>query len=181
MLYIMRHGITEWNELNKLQGQSDVPLNEKGKIMARKARGMYKDLHFDVCYASPLKRARQTAEIFLEGSDTPIILDDRLKEMSFGKYEGIVNYRDKSAGNISTLFMSPADYKADSGESLDDLFARTGEFLDEVIYPSLAPDKRILIVGHGAMNSSIVCRMNSLPYSKFWEAGIENCKLMHLC
>ena len=92
MLYIMRHGKTEWNELRKLQGQTDIPLNEEGCLMAQAAHDKYINVHFDLCFSSPLKRAAQTAEILLNGRDVPIIADDRLKEMSFGEYEGTVNY-----------------------------------------------------------------------------------------
>ena len=61
MLYIMRHGKTDWNELRKLQGRTDIELNEEGREMARKASKEYKDVHFDVCFCSPLKRAKETA------------------------------------------------------------------------------------------------------------------------
>ena len=73
MLYIMRHGKTDWNVLHKLQGRTDIPLNEEGRNMARKAADIYKDINFDVCYCSPLKRAKETAEILLEGRNIPII------------------------------------------------------------------------------------------------------------
>ena len=83
MLYIMRHGRTDWNDLRKLQGKTDIPLNEEGRLMAEKARETYNDVHFDVCYCSPLIRAKETAEIFLKGRSIPVIYDDRLKEMGF--------------------------------------------------------------------------------------------------
>ena len=89
MLYIIRHGKTDWNNERKLQGRTDIPLNEEGIEMARRARDEYRNVPFDICYCSPLKRARQTADILLEGRDIPIITDDRLLEMSFGIYEGI--------------------------------------------------------------------------------------------
>ena len=63
----------------------------------------------------------------------------------------------------------------------EELFARTGDFLEKVVKPQLAQGKDILIVGHGAMNSSIVCQVKKLPLTQFWSAGIENCKLMQLC
>lgn len=81
MLYIMRHGKTDWNAVHRLQGSEDIPLNEEGRQMARDARKKYGDLRFDICYCSPLQRAQETAEIFLEGSGTPILTDDRLREM----------------------------------------------------------------------------------------------------
>ena len=83
MLYIMRHGKTDWNAKHKLQGHADIPLNEEGRQMAEKAREEYDGPVFDVCYCSPLVRAKETAEIFLKGTHTPIIADPRLIEMSF--------------------------------------------------------------------------------------------------
>lgn len=59
--------------------------------MAEHARTEYADIHFDICYCSPLIRAKETAEIVLKGRNIPIITDDRLKEMSFGIYEGTAN------------------------------------------------------------------------------------------
>lgn len=66
MLYIMRHGRTDWNERNKLQGRTDIPLNAAGRKMAEEAAAVYKNVPLDVCYCSPLARARQTAEIFFK-------------------------------------------------------------------------------------------------------------------
>ena len=91
MLYIMRHGKTDWNALHKLQGRKDIPLNEEGRMMARKAAEEYGNLHFDICYSSPLVRAKETAEIFFADKNVPIYIDERLQEMSFGIYEGIEN------------------------------------------------------------------------------------------
>lgn len=91
MLYIMRHGKTEWNQQHKLQGRTDIPLNDEGRKMAEAAHTEYLDVHFDVCYTSPLIRAKETAEIVLRDRNVPIITDDRLVEMSFGCYEGLAN------------------------------------------------------------------------------------------
>ena len=161
MLYIIRHGKTDWNELHKLQGHTDIPLNANGIAMAENAAKEYKNVHFDVCYCSPLTRARQTADIILRDRDekVPVIIDDRLIEMCFGEYEGIQGYTDDAGYNVNTLF------------------ARTGEFLDTIIKPELAKGKDILIVGHGAMNSSIICQVRGKSYEHFWDEAIENCKL----
>ena len=84
MLYIMRHGKTDWNAVHKLQGKTDVPLSGEGREMVEKAGRLYRDTHFDVCFCSPLIRARETAEIILRGRNIPIIEDVRLEEMGFG-------------------------------------------------------------------------------------------------
>ena len=181
MLYIMRHGKTEWNELHKLQGRTDIPLNEEGRQMAKIAGEKYKDINFDVCYCSPLVRAKETAKLVLEGRKVPIIYDERLREMSFGIYEGMENPAKATDSPIRTFFKEPEKYKGvKEGETFYELFKRTGEFLKEVVMPDLNEGKDVLIVGHGAMNSSIVCQIRNLPLSKFWDAGIENCKLMKL-
>ena len=181
MLYIMRHGKTDWNARYKLQGRTDIPLNDEGRRMAEAAREQYAGIHFDICYCSPLCRARETAEIFLKGSGVPIAYDDRLREMCFGIYEGCENVFQKPDLPIYTFFKDPARYKGvEGGESFEELFARTGAFLREKVEPALVAGKDVLIVGHGAMNSSIVCQVRSLPIDRFWDAGIENCRLMLL-
>lgn len=183
MLYIMRHGKTDWNEKHKLQGRVDIPLNEDGRQMAENARKKYSDVHIDVCYCSPLIRAKETAEIFFKGRDVPIITDERLKEMGFGIYEGSENAFDNPDCEMNVFFSNPEQYKkaVEGGESLEQLYLRTGEFISEVVEPLLEQKKDILIVGHGAMNSSIICQVKNMPIEKFWSAGIENCRLMKLC
>ena len=182
MLYIMRHGITDWNKKHKLQGRTDIPLNDEGRKMAKAAAGEYKDIHFDICYCSPLIRARETAQIMLDGRNIPIITDERLSEMCFGVYEGLENSFDIPDCPINMLFYHPEKYTtpAEGAESLEELFARTGEFLNDAVFEQVKSGKDILIVGHGAMNCGIVCQIKNLPLEKFWSAGIENCKLMRL-
>ncbi|MCQ2494600.1 MAG: histidine phosphatase family protein [Lachnospiraceae bacterium] len=181
MLYIIRHGKTDWNEIHKLQGRTDIPLNEEGRQMARDAAKEYGDIHFDVCFCSPLCRARETAELLLEGRNVPIVIDERLKEMSFGIYEGVENSFAIGDCPVNVLFQHPEEYSpVPEGESLDELYARTGEFLREVVNPLLEEGKDVVIVGHGAMNSSIVCQVRNIPLKDFWSAGIPNCKLMKL-
>lgn len=182
MLYIMRHGKTDWNVSRRLQGRTDIPLNDDGRSMAEKARNEYMDIHFDVCYCSPLIRAKETAEILLKGRNIPIITDDRLLEMSFGVYEGIENSFQIPDCPINVLFKEPEKYKVpvENAESLEELYSRTGSFLKEVVEPQLQDGKDILIVGHGAMNSSIICQVRNIPVEKFWSAGIDNCKLIKL-
>lgn len=181
MLYIMRHGRTDWNADHLLQGHTDIPLNEEGRQMARDAREHYKNLHFDICYCSPLKRARETAEIFLEGSNTPIIPDIRLQEISFGKYEGIPHVTQKPDCPVYKLFKDTANYVADGGaETLESLYARSGAFLKEVIEPELAAGKDILIVAHGGMNCSIIGQYEHTPIANFWDNLQGNCELRKL-
>lgn len=182
MLYIIRHGRTDWNDRHKLQGRTDISLNEDGKKMAEEAAKEYRDIHFDICFCSPLSRARQTAEILLKDRDIPIIYDNRLMEMCFGSSEGEENCFDHPESPVYPFFMDPANYNRppEGAESMQDLFERTGGFLKEVVDPLLAEEKDVLIVGHGAMNSSIVCQVRGYEPADFWKVGIANCKLIRL-
>ena len=181
MLYIIRHGKTDWNLKHKLQGKTDIPLNDMGRDMAKEAGELYKDINFDVCYCSPLVRARDTAELVLNGRDVPIIIDERLSEMGFGIYEGTEEVFEKPECPVRELFFNPAGYKAVGGaESIEELLERTGSFLEEVAYPLVNEGKDVLIVGHGAMNSAIIGIVRQKPVEKLWEEGIENCRLIKL-
>lgn len=181
MLYMMRHGRTDWNAARKLQGHTDVPLNEEGRQMARKAAQRYRDISIDICYCSPLVRAKETAEIVLSGRNIPILYDDRLIEMGFGEYEGVELDTLSEDAPANVLFHHPEQYVPGVGcESFQELYERTGSFLEQVVAPQLKAGKDILIVGHGAMNSSIVCQVKGISLERFWEAGIRNCELMKL-
>jgi len=182
MLYIMRHGRTDWNMRHKLQGGTDIPLNDEGRRMAEKAAAEYRHIPLDLCFSSPLVRARETAEIVLAGRGIPIITDSRLREMGFGEYEGIENSFLIPDCPINIIFRHPEDYTVSVGgaETFDELFARTGSFLEEVIDPLMEAEKNVLIVGHGAMNLSIISRIRNLPRRDFWTPGLENCKMIRL-
>lgn len=181
MLYIMRHGKTDWNVRHKLQGRTDIPLNDEGRMMAAEAGKQYSDIHFDICYSSPLERAKETAEIFLKGRNVPVYTDDRLVEMGFGIYEGIENSFAIKDCPINSLFKNPEDYvTVEGGESFEQLFARTGEFIDNVVMPQVNCGKDILIVGHGAMNCSIIAKFRGKPLDKFWDGMTDNCQVVKL-
>lgn len=87
-LYLIRHGETDWNKERKLQGKSDIALNAFGRTLARKTAKHLSNLSFDLAITSPLKRAKETAEILLEGREIPLLEDERLAEMGFGCLEG---------------------------------------------------------------------------------------------
>lgn len=179
----MRHGTTDWNVEYRLQGQTNIPLNDSGIELAREAAARYADVHFDVCYCSPLIRALRTAELVLSGRQpkVPIYTDDRLKEMSFGICEGEAHILENPDSRAYKLFKDPVNYEGvEGGETFDELFARTGEFMREVAIPLSDRGLDVLIVGHGAMNNSIISYMCGIPLERYWDIGIENCRLINI-
>lgn len=182
MLYMIRHGRTDWNNRRKIQGQTDVPLNDEGREMARKAAAACAEIPFDVCFCSPLDRAKETAEILLAGRQVPIVFDERLKEMSFGIYEGIEKSFDIPDCPINRFFFTPAEYveAVEGGESTYELLDRVSAFLTEQINPRLERGEHILIVGHGAVNEAIYCKVMERPVEEFFREPMENCRLIRL-
>jgi probable phosphoglycerate mutase len=87
--YFLRHGETDWNREERLQGHTDIPLNETGRAQAQAAAPLMGALPFDRIIASPLSRAHETARLVNAGGK-PLHLDAGLKERHFGTLEGVV-------------------------------------------------------------------------------------------
>ena len=102
--------------------------------------------------------------------------------MCFGEFEGVENSFSDPSLAVNVIFKHPEEYRESVGgaETFEELFSRTGEFLDEVVKPLMEQKKNVLIVGHGAMNLSIIGRVNDLPIKDFWTPGIENCRMIRL-
>ena len=89
MLYVVRHGETEWNAINKVLGRTDIPLNDKGLKQAHEIAESLKDVKIDIFLCSPLCRARQTADVISDETGIPYRIDERLIEQDFGCFEGV--------------------------------------------------------------------------------------------
>ncbi|TDL30908.1 histidine phosphatase family protein [Jeotgalibacillus sp. S-D1] len=86
---IIRHGTTEWNKLGRAQGNSNIPLDQDGRVQAMRLGARIKDENWDVIYTSPLARALETAQIIQDSAALPELhMDNRLKEIGGGKIEG---------------------------------------------------------------------------------------------
>ena len=81
-LYLVRHGQTDWNKEKRLQGQEDIPLNDFGRHLAKETGIGLRNVRFDLCFSSDLKRALETANLILDegSSKVPIIMDKRLEQ-----------------------------------------------------------------------------------------------------
>lgn len=177
--YIVRHGQTDWNKEGKIQGQADIPLNEFGRHLARETAKGLADIPFDLCYTSPLSRAKETAQIILEGRDVPIIEDSRLKEMSFGIYEGKCCSSEgwELPEDFHRFFDGPDRYRApEGGEDFAQVRDRIGGFLEETARTEANKDAQILIATHGAALAGLLCYIRKSPLSEYWGIGVhKNC------
>ena len=145
-IYVARHGQTDWNIQHKAQGRSDIPLNEVGIKQAENLRDNIAGIEFDAVYASPLKRAAETAKIATDNK-YDIVYDDRLMERSFGDFEGkeINGWVEATGYDIGDLKLNTS---VGNIEPVKSVLARTRAVLDD-IRAKHGDDEKILIVAHG--------------------------------
>lgn len=151
-VYILRHGRTDWNAAGRLQGRSDIELNEEGRASARETGEKLKEIPFSAAFSSPLLRARETAELILQGRNLPLQSDARLTELSYGRAEGAYLAQDTRWNDmVQRLFSVPErDYIApEEGESYADLLVRCRDFINGVLLPHEKEWEHVLLVSHG--------------------------------
>ena len=156
-IYLTRHGKTLWNLEKRLQGFGDSELTEEGINQAIELRDRLEDVHIDSIYTSPIKRAYKTARIIQGNKDVKFVVEDGLKEINFGEYEGSTEEELLKIGKgyeISKIFSGEMDVRAPGGESLRELCRRVKLVLDNIL--EYEKDKTILIVTHGTTLKAIV-------------------------
>ncbi len=177
-IYLFRHGETDWNTENRIQGHSDIPLNANGIRQAETVAKKIADLRFDAVFSSPLKRAAKTAQIMTEALSNPappIIYDERLYEIGFGVEEGddLEHIVEDETDPLHNYIMAPEKYIPPEGaESIDDVWKRFQDFFEERVLPleeeSGEREKNVLIIAHGALARTVTCNLSGRLYKHFW-------------
>ncbi len=155
-VYVMRHGTTVWNEKGITQGRTNNRLSNKGKALTEEVALKYKDIKFDVIFASPLMRTMQTANIINKYHKTKIIKDERLIEIDQGVFSGKSKY-DITDEEKRLKF---ARAKQCGMESYQSVYARIENFINE-----LKQNKKyetVLIVTHNVSASFAAIALNNI-------------------
>lgn len=200
-LYVIRHGVTAWNKAKRMQGQTDIPLAEEGiELALRTGEGMA-DVPIDIVISSPLSRAMETARCILKGRnlsvkksagmkengermdipDIPILQDERIQEISFGRWEGecILDSKLLPKGYMEQFFHDPLHIpKPPGGETFLQVRERTGAFLQELSTCRDYADKNILISTHGAAGRCLLSHFYEDGEVNIWRTGVPaNCSV----
>ena len=164
-IFVVRHGQTEWNALEKMQGQTDIELNEIGREQAQITGEQIKNENIDLIITSPLKRAKETAEIINKNFNAPIIEDKRLMERGYGELEGKTRTERKMLKEISDEIDEFWNYNKNldtyNVEKIQQFCNRVYEILDEI--KEKYQNKKILIVTHGGTSVIIKCYFMNYP------------------
>lgn len=179
-LYLMRHGETRWNKDMRLQGCADTELNEKGISLAKTVGEKLRGVEFHRAFTSPLIRAKQTAEYVLQDRNIPLVEDNRIREISFGVWEGLSIRPGKEEiplHDFNSFFYSPSAYvPPQDGETIEQLYTRTGQFITELLETPAYENENILVAAHGAAVRSMMFNLDTVAVDDFWRGSVPpNC------
>lgn len=169
-IYLARHGETAWNNEKRIQGHTDIELNENGIAQAMNLAQHLKEIHFDAAFSSDLLRAKRTAEIVAEERKLMVTTTELLREQCFGEFEGILvdEYRERAKSQLEKLSKLESDEDRvnfrmnESAESRAESASRAILFIREV---SLAyAGKCVLMVCHGALMRNILISLGVDTY-----------------
>lgn len=167
-LYAARHGETVWNERELVSGLTDVELTEKGLKQAEILAEKMRDKKIDVIIASPLQRARITAEKTARIFGLEVITDERLIEQNYGIYEGVSRFDEGFLRNKSYFA-----YNFPGGESMMKTAQRVYNFLDEI--KEKYSGKNVLVVCHNGVIRVLNTYFNDLTNQEYFNYTLDNC------
>lgn len=143
---LIRHGLTDWNVAGRIQGRSDIPLNEEGRLQAKLLgeRLLTEPYKWDYIITSGLSRAQETGEIISRIINVPMLPpDERLQERSFGQAEGLTQEEREAKWGVDWNSL-------DLGQEKEpDMRVRALTFINELAQTH--PHQHILVVSHGAL------------------------------
>jgi broad specificity phosphatase PhoE len=176
-LYLIRHGETEWNRLEKTQGCADISLSENGYIQAGRLARRLLDEGIEAVYSSDLRRAFTTARIIAEQLDIEVHTHPGLREMNFGCWEGLDFHRiKKEYTEIHRLWLSSPDKAIIPGaEELIEVQNRATDAVKGIV--ELNRGRRIAIVSHGVTLKCLIFGLLGIDLGNLSKIRLDNCSL----
>ena len=173
-LWLIRHGQTDWNVEGRFQGSADVPLNNNGCAQAKRLADKVNGHTFAAVYSSHLKRANKTAQVLADALNLSVIVDDRLREISQGEWEGILftDIKEQYPNEIVERKTNPQQFRPPGGETVEEVAQRVLQAVNEIA--EKYSGKRVLIVSHGLALSTLICLAKDLPLSEAYEHIPDN-------
>ncbi len=170
-LILVRHGETPFNRERKVQGITDIELNETGLRQARQLALSLKDHEIHRIYSSPLKRAYQTAEAINQFHEVPLHRRSGLMEMDQGDFEGL-SFQELMACEKDFLrrwTTDPAMTRMPHGESFIEVQERAWNAIEDIIRQA----ENALIVSHNFTIAAILCKIKCVDLSQFRNSCVE--------
>jgi len=170
-LILIRHGETDWNREKKVQGISDISLNEMGVRQAHKLALSLKDEKISAIYTSPLKRAYETARIIGQFHEASIHVENGLMEMNPGDFEGLhfQELRDYYKDFLAQWMIDPASIRMPNGETLSELQERAWPVMEYILNKT----RNALVVSHNFTIAAVLCKIRNIGLSEFRSTCVD--------
>ena len=169
-ILLARHGETPWNAEGRYQGQEDIPLSPVGEAQARALGQRLQDTRIDRAVASPLSRAKRTAELALgEARAGALQVDAGFLEIAHGEWEGLLasDIAARDGQRLQAWREQPDTVQMPGGESLQQVLDRAWAALQRACN-GLDDDATVLLVAHDAVNRVLLCRILGMPLRRLW-------------
>ncbi|MCC2592606.1 histidine phosphatase family protein [Tessaracoccus sp. OS52] len=173
-LVLLRHGQTEWNHIDRMQGQADVHLDATGITQAHAAARALASRHFDAVYSSDLVRAKATADTVAADLGLPVVVDPRLQEIHMGSWSGKTRAEvEAEFPEFATLYWEGKDFRrSPEGETIAEMVERSMPALREIIERHRG--HQVLVVGHGFMLAQLVQNLVGITAHARVLGGLRN-------
>ena len=173
-MFLVRHGLTDWNQQKKYQGQKDIPLNEKGCEQARSLGKYLKAEEIDSIYSSDLKRALQTANIINENHDLEVNKKEKIREIHFGDWQGLSysEIEEQYPQRLKKWNKDPITNCPPGGETMAVFIKRVKSGFEEIINKN--QDNNILVVSHGGTIKVYLTILLEMPPKNHWQFDISS-------
>ncbi len=174
MIYVVRHGETDWNLENRCQGWTDTELNQTGLKQAEELAKRMSGIKFDVCFSSTQKRAFKTAQIIYHGK---IIVDQRIRERGKGELEGRTDVKE-IIKQQDINFYDPNESRYGI-EKLSDFQNRICSFWNDILKKYIG--KNVLVVTHGGTARWSRVFFDGMPVDNdINRYGLKNCEVWQI-
>lgn len=174
---LVRHGLTAWNNIGKMQGTSDVHLSPDGLHQARLLAAHCPFFTASAVYSSPLARAETTALILANRFSLQVQTVPEFRETNFGDWEGKIlrDIAKEDPINFEKFFMQPDELKIPGAETFLETQERAMIALKKILAAHKdEKDAQIIIVAHGAINRVILSKILEMPLKKMWSLSQFN-------
>ena len=172
-LFLIRHGQTSWNEEGRYQGDHDIELNQVGIKQAKLAAKYLSRVEFANIYSSPLKRTLYTAETIKGRRNLKIKVREDLKEVSFGKWEGLkfLEINEKYHKDYHAWLEDPYNNRPTGGENFKEITERTTTEINRIVSEN-ADGSSVAVIAHGGVILSLLVYWLQIPLAR-WKSIIQ--------
>lgn len=174
-LILWRHGQTEWNIARRVQGQTDIPLDDQGRAQAVEAAARLAALKPDIIVSSDLSRAADTAKALSNFTGIEVKLDERLREMNFGEREGLTFKETIARWPNRNFWESTPENRIPGAETYEETADRFVSAVRDLL-DVLQRGQTAVVVGHGAVLRVGAAKFLNFPSESWWTiGGLNNC------